>query len=83
MGLLSAGVRSLLWVFEEIADRVENERFDEDAVKAELTDLYMKLESGAISEDQFERHEAELVQQLQEIEQHNQHKQQRSVRGAR
>mgnify|MGYP001587220431 CR=1 FL=1 len=43
----------------------------------------MKLESGAISEDQFERHEAELVQQLQEIEQHNRHKQQRSVRGTR
>lgn len=83
MGLLSAGVRSLLWVFEEIADRVEHERFDEDAVKAELTDLYMKLESGALSEDQFERHEAELVQRLQEIEQHNRHKQQRNGRGAR
>jgi hypothetical protein len=68
MGLL----KGLLRVFEEIAERAERELYDEDAVQAELMALYMKLETGAISEEEFEEREAELVERLEEIDEHRQ-----------
>ncbi len=67
-------------MFEEVAERAENELYDEDAVKAELTDLYMKLEAGSLSEEDFNRREAELVERLEEIEEHNRR---RAGRGSR
>lgn len=70
MGLLSAPFRGLFLLFEEIADRAEKELYDEDGVKAELTELYRRLEAGSLSEDEFGRREAELVLRLEEIEEH-------------
>jgi len=89
MGLLSAPFRGLLRVFEEVAQRAEHELYDDDAVKAELLDLYQRLEAGSLGSDEFERREAELVARLEEIEAHAQHEQnrrnppRRSRRGAR
>jgi len=83
MGIASAPFRGLLWVFEEIADRVEQELYDEDAVKAELTDSYLKLEAGSITEAEFGCLEAELVKRLEAIGEHKKHMQQRSGRGSR
>jgi gas vesicle protein GvpG len=83
MSFLSAPARGLFWVFEEIAKRVDQELYNEDAVKAELTDLYMKLEAGSITEEEFGRQEAELVSRLEAIEAHNQHRQRKARRGAR
>lgn len=80
MGLLSAPFRGMLRVFEEVADRAERELYDEDAVKAELTDIYMRLEAGSLTEEEFGRREAELVQRLEEIEEHNKR---RGRRGSR
>lgn len=71
MGLLSAPFRGLLRVFEEVADRADEELYGEDAIKAELADLYMRLEAGTITEEEFEQREAELVQRLEEIDEHN------------
>lgn len=69
MGLLTAPFRGLLRVFEEVAERAEHELYNEDAVRAELTDLYLKLEAGALGEDEFARREADLVERLEQIEQ--------------
>jgi hypothetical protein len=80
MGLISAPFRGLRWIFEELADRVDQELYNEDAVKAELTDSYLKLEAGAMTEEEFGRREAELVKRLEEIAEHNKH---RSGRGSR
>lgn len=74
MGLLSIPFRGMIRVFEEVAKRAEEEIYNEDAVKAELTDLYMKLEAHEITEEEFERREAELVQRLEEIERYQQQK---------
>ncbi|MDD5309173.1 MAG: gas vesicle protein GvpG [Deltaproteobacteria bacterium] len=68
MGLLTAPFRGLLRVFEEVADQAEHELYNEDAVTTELMDLYRRLEAGSLSEEDFERHETELVQRLEEIE---------------
>jgi hypothetical protein len=74
MGLLSAPIRGLLWVFQEVADRAEEELYGDEPVKAELTELYLGLEAGTVSEEQFEQREAELVQRLEEIEQRRLHR---------
>lgn len=81
MGLLSIPFRGMIRVFEEVAKRAEEEIYNEDAVKAELTDLYMKLEAGGITEEEFERREAELVQRLEEIERYQRQKQRRARAG--
>ncbi|HUU01256.1 MAG TPA: gas vesicle protein GvpG [Myxococcota bacterium] len=70
MGLLSAPFRGLLRVFEEVADRADQELYNEDAVKAELTDIYMQIEAGSLTEDEFNRRETELVNRLEEIWEH-------------
>jgi len=81
MGLLSIPFRGMIRVFEEVAKRAEEEIYNEDAVKAELTDLYMKLEAGGITEEEFERREAELVQRLEEIERYQRQKLRRARAG--
>lgn len=81
MGLLSIPFRGMIRVFEEVAKRAEEEIYNEDAVKAELTELYLKLEAGGISEEDFERHEAELVERLEEIEQYKKQQQRRARAG--
>ncbi len=80
MGLLSLPFRGLLRIFEEVADRAEKELYDEDAVKAELTDIYMRLEAGSLTEEEFDRREAELVERLGEIEEHQKRKRRRGGR---
>lgn len=69
MGLFTAPLNGLLRVFEEIAARAEQELNDDEAVKAELTALYAKLEAGEISEEQFEEQEMALALRLEQIEQ--------------
>ncbi len=80
MGLVTAPLRGLLWVFEEIADRAEKELYDEDAVKAELMEIYRTLEAGSLTEDDFNRREAELVERLQRIDERKTGRRGRAVR---
>jgi hypothetical protein len=55
-------------VFEKVAEQADAELYNEDALHAELTDLYFKVEAGSLSEEEFARREAELVTRLEEIE---------------
>lgn len=80
MGLFSAPFRGLVRVFEEVAARAEQELYDEDGIKAELTELYKQLEAGALAEEAFNEREAALVQRLEEIEER---KKRRAAHGAR
>ena len=68
MGLISTPFRGLLAVFEKIAERAEEELYDEEAVRTELTEAYQQLEAGELSEEAFEKREAELVERLEMIE---------------
>jgi hypothetical protein len=65
--MLLSPFRGLLWVFEQVKDQAEKEMYDEDGVKAELTELYQQLESGAITEEVFGSRESELVLRFDEI----------------
>lgn len=65
--LLSPG-RGLLFVFKEIAKAAEKELLDDEAIRQELRELYMRLETGRISEQEFERREGLLIRRLEAIE---------------
>lgn len=64
MGLIGG----LLWIFEEVAERVRDELENPEAIKAELAELNRQLEAGALSEEEFERREAPLVERLMQLE---------------
>lgn len=83
MGLLSAPFLGLLRVFEEVADQADQELYGDGEVKAELMDIYQKLEAGSLTEDEFDRREAELVERLEAIEERQHSRRGRSQRVAR
>ena len=71
--LLLSPFTSLLWVFKEIHEAVQQEKAGEaEAVTRSLSELYMKLETGAITEEQFAAEEKQLLDWLDEIERRNQ-----------
>jgi len=68
--ILLAPFRSLLWVFREIHNAAEHEMANEaEALTAQLSELYLLLESGNISEEEFDQKEAEILDRLEEINQ--------------
>ena len=68
--LLLAPFKGMLWIFKEIHEAAEQELAGEgDAIKAELTELYMLLETGQISEAEFDASEKRLLDRLDAIEQ--------------
>ena len=67
-GLLSAPVNGLMFIFREITNIAEEELNNDGPVREELTDLYKCLEDHSISEEEFSRREAALVERLEAIE---------------
>jgi hypothetical protein len=61
-------VRSIVWVFREIYNAALEETANEaDAITAKLSELYMMLETGRITESEFDIREKELLDRLEEI----------------
>jgi len=61
--------RGLLWVFHEIASAAQQELADEaENITSELSELYMRLETGQITEPEFDVREKELLDRLDEIQ---------------
>jgi hypothetical protein len=60
--------RGLIFVFNELAKKAREELLDDGAVKHELRETYMLLETGRISEQEFDRRERRLVRRLEEID---------------
>jgi len=58
----------LLWIFREINESVQKEQAGEaDAVTRSLSELYMKLDTGAITEEEFVAAETQLLDRLDAI----------------
>jgi len=60
----------LLFIAEKILEQAEKELMNEDEVRQELRELYEQLESGRITEREFEKREEDLVKRLEEIEEY-------------
>jgi hypothetical protein len=62
-------IRSILWIFRELHHAVQKELANEaDTITAELTELYKMLETGTITEGEFESREKDLLDRLEAIE---------------
>lgn len=61
--------RSILWIFREVHNAALQDRASEaERITTRLSDLYMMLETGKISEAEFEAREKELLDRLDQIE---------------
>jgi len=61
-------IKGVLWVFDEIYNAVDQELDNEsDAITAQLQQLYAMLEGGEITEAEFDRQEAELLDRLDAV----------------
>jgi uncharacterized membrane protein len=61
-------LKGLYQLGKKIHEMAMEEFLDEDRVREELKELYVLLEAGKISEEEFESREEELVGRLEEIE---------------
>ena len=63
--ILFAPAKGLMWIFREIHHAAEQEREHEaEQITAELSDLYQALETGALSEVDFDMREKLLLDRL-------------------
>jgi len=66
--LLLFPVRGILWTFREIHNAAQEEQANEaEAITAELSELYMMLETGKITETEFDTREKSLLDRLDGI----------------
>lgn len=63
-------IKGLLYIFKQVHNAVEDEVFDEEGITNQLSDLYMMLETGKITEDEFNEQEAILLDKLDQIEEY-------------
>ncbi len=65
-------MRSILWIFRELHNSVQQEMENEaESITAELSDLYMMLETERITEDEFDAREKLLLDRLEIIQERN------------
>ncbi len=61
--------RSILWIFRELYNATQEEITNEaEALTTQLSGLYMALETGRMTEAEFDQREKELLDRLDAIE---------------
>jgi len=67
--ILLSPVRGIVWVSREIANAAQQELVDQaESITTELSELYMMLETGRITEAEFDAQEGELLDRLDEVQ---------------
>jgi hypothetical protein len=67
-------IHGFFWILREIHNAVQQEVVNEaDAITMELSELYMMLETGKITEAEFDGREKELLDRLDEIRDRDTH----------
>jgi hypothetical protein len=67
--ILLSPARGLFWIFRELFNAVQQEIDGEaDSITAQLSELYMMLETDKITEDEFDAEEKILLDRLDEIQ---------------
>ena len=66
--ILMAPARGLFWIFQEINRAAQEEMVtDAESITAELSALYMRLETGKLTEEEFAVEEKRLLERLDKI----------------
>jgi hypothetical protein len=68
--ILLAPIKGVVFIAREIKEQAEAEFLNEEGVRQELRELYLLLETGKISEEEFTEREEQLVERLAEIEEY-------------
>ena len=66
--ILLSPLRGTLFVFRELHKVADAEQHDSQSVIQELQTLYMSLETGKITEEEFARQESVLLDRLEQTE---------------
>ena len=67
--ILLAPAKGVLWVFQEIHDAAQQELAGEsETITAALSELYMRLETGQITEVEFDAQETMLLDRLDRLQ---------------
>ena len=67
--ILFSPVKSLFWIFREIYDATQQEMTNEaDTITARLSELYMMLETGKITDAEFDEREKAILDRLDQIQ---------------
>ena len=68
--ILLSPLHGILWIVREVHEAAKQEVAGQsEALTAELRELYMLLETGKISEPEYEAQEKELLDRLQRLRQ--------------
>ncbi|MBO3459524.1 gas vesicle protein GvpG [Aetokthonos hydrillicola Thurmond2011] len=65
---ITGPVSGLLWIGEQIQERVNTEIDDEENLHKQLLSLQLRFDMGEISEEEFEIEEEELLLEIQTLE---------------
>ncbi len=68
--ILLSPVKGLFYIFKQIHHAAEEEFLNEEGVSAQLSELYMMLETGKITEEEFNQQESALLDRLDQIEEY-------------
>ena len=68
--ILLSPVKGLMYLAKQIHKTAEEEFLNEENVSAELSELYMMLETEKITEEEFNNRESELLNRLEQIEEY-------------
>jgi hypothetical protein len=67
--ILFSPIKGINWIFRKIHELAEEELTGEaDRIRENLTELYMQLETGEITEEEFEQQEALLLDRLDALD---------------
>lgn len=66
--LLASPAKFVLWVLEQVHEAAEQEMREEaQRIPLELAELYRMLETGQLTEDEFDRRERKLLDRLDQL----------------
>lgn len=68
--ILFSPVKGLSYIFKQIHKAAEDEFLNEEDITVQLSELYMMLETGKITEEEFDKKESELLNRLDQIEEY-------------
>lgn len=67
--ILLSPLTGLLWIIKKIDEAARQDLVNEaEAITNQLSELYMMLETGRITEAEFDSRESELLDRLEELE---------------
>lgn len=62
--LLLAPLKGLIWLASKVDEVAQNELYDKDTLKSKLMELQLRFELDEISEEEYVKQEAELLERL-------------------